>query len=409
MTKIKEYYLLYKDAFSLSLGLAIVQIVNFVFNIFYAKMYSVEAFGIMGLFLAIVLIASEIINLKTDQAIMMTKTEEESYALLKSSLKIGFIVTFLLCLIFLSIDFWYDLPVFSMFMYLLGIAISQPFMVLLNKNGNNTALNNTRIFQIIVTGITSIVLVQITPNYGLIWGMVLGIWLSIIPILFWSKIDLKKLIQLKQKYAIDIHQFITYGSFSSLTNTLSRSLPYFFIEKYFGNAFLGQFSFASKVLTAPLAVVTSAMGQFYYRKGSTLGNKELFDFTKDTMQLLSTIIVIPALIIMSTASFIFPYIFGMQWQIAGNTVALLMIWQMMAFVANPICMYFDIKFDLKKELIINILVLVLRIIVLWICVHYCSYYGTVAFFSILGFLLNIGIALYLYKRNKKAALADTAF
>ena len=76
-------------------GLFLVQVINLSFALLLPKIYSPQNFSLFGIFISTVLIFSEIINLRLDQALMIPKNEEESIFIYKKAIKSATIISFI--------------------------------------------------------------------------------------------------------------------------------------------------------------------------------------------------------------------------------------------------------------------------------------------------------------------------
>lgn len=409
LNKLLTYIKLHRSVFILAAGQGVALALNIYLNIILGKKYSTEAYGNLGIFIAIALFMGDIVNLKSDMAIMLEQSRDKSISLFIHAVGIGIFMSFLFAGVIIVINIFYPIPVFYVFMYCLFMSLLQPCMAWLNKTGNNKALSIIRWLQVLLTGLVPLIVIRWLPKDGLVVGMLFAMGISSMLAFMYLDIQLKDIRcinwqSMNGNFSM-FRQFVTYGTLSSLCNTISRSVPYFFIDRYFGKIYLGQFTFANKLLNAPLSVFTTAMSQYYYRFGSKLDNNSLYKFTNHSIVLLFSIITLPSILIFIFGEEILYYIFGNQWVLAGQVLKFLMWWQLFAFVANPITMYFDIKRILHKELLSNIAILVLRITITYVCVAYFDFITSVAVFSIVSGFINLFLILYIYYLNKKSVIA----
>lgn len=409
LNKLFTYIKLHRSVFTLAAGQGVALAINIYLNIILGKKYSAEAYGNLGIFIAIALFLGDVVNLKSDMAIMLEQGRDKSISLFLQSIGIGVIVSFCFALILIIVNVFYTIPVLFIFIYCLFMAILQPCMVWLNKSEDNKALSIIRWLQVLLAGLVPLMVIWWLPENGLILGMIIAVGVSSIIAFLYSDIQVKeiKLVRSLGIYGNSflIRQFITFGTLSSLCNTISRSVPYFFIDRYFGKICLGQFTFANKLLNAPLSVFTTAMSQYYYRYGSRLDNNSLYKFTNHSIILLFSIITLPSIFIFYFGDNLLYFIFRDQWILAGKVLKFMMWWQLFAFVANPLTMYFDIKKILHKELIINIYILIFRILVTYFCVSFFDFIMTVAVFGIVSGLINLFLIVYIYFHTKKSVVA----
>lgn len=393
-----------RDMLVLAGGQGMALVLNIFLNIILGKIYSAEAYGNLGVFMAIALFLGDIVNLKSDMAIMISEDREDSLQILLQSLVIGFFVSLIFFFGLWIVNHYYPVPTLFVFLYCMFTAVLQPFSIWLNKSAHNTAMNIVRWLQVIISGTIPMIIQVWVPTYGLVWGMLVSVIIASIMAFALSDIRKKELVKAFQRLSLrnlsGIKQFLTFGTVSSLCNTFSRSVPYFFIDQYFGKYYVGQFTFANKLLNAPLSVFTTAMSQYYYRTGSRVPDAELYIITKRNIRVSTGIIVVPALLVFIGGEEMISQIFGQQWLIAGSILKYLMWWQFFAFIANPITMYFDIKRILHKEFIANTMILIVRLVLTYYCVLHYDFYTTIGVFCFSGAIMNLFLLIYIYYLSK---------
>jgi O-antigen/teichoic acid export membrane protein len=106
----------------------------------------------------------------------------------------------------------------------------------------------------------------------------------------------------------------------------------------FGATTLGLWSLARRVIAVPLMVVGNAVGQVYYRRAA--GTRESHG---DSMRLyraaawrLALLSAPGFLVLLFTAPWVFGFVFGDEWRLAGNYAQIMIPWIWLQFVALPL-------------------------------------------------------------------------
>jgi O-antigen/teichoic acid export membrane protein len=91
---------------------------------------------------------------------------------------------------------------------------------------------------------------------------------------------------------------------------------------------------------------------------------------------------------------IFTWIFGAQWQTAGEFARSLVLWMMFAFCNLPAVLFAQIIRIQRCIFVYDLILLVLRILVLVLGGHYLSALPAIMLFSLVGAVMN-GILILL--------------
>lgn len=369
--------------------------------------YSPEAFGVFGFFLPIYYVLFELVNLKMDQSIMLPKAIEDAEQLLSFSMLVAFGIAGLSCLVFTCLSFFIDsistaLAICIAVSLLLG-GLLQPLLVWLNRNSDYLKMGNIRVLQAVATLVVSILAFNfVAPNInGLIIGFIGGQFIALA--IAFSSTQFQFHLKPSQKLIDEYNQFMKFGSVSSMISTLSKNLPAFAIKSFFGDAWLGYYTLASKYLNAPIGIFSNAVGQVYFKEASVANPKQLETLTNKLIKNIALISVVPVLVLLFFGSDLFQLVFGETWEMAGVIIQVFILWYGVAFISGPLSMLLDVKMKLKWELNYSILLLLFRALALATAFIINQPIYVLSIYAIVGIVFNILLLWKIHQLSRSDA------
>lgn len=191
---------------------------------------------------------------------------------------------------------------------------------------------------------------------GLIIGSLFGQFLSILSLVKMSwkegvfhqkEIQLKSLLTMAKIYK----KFPIYSAGGALVNAAASQLPIFFITKYFGVALTGAYGLTFKVLSMPMALISSSISQVVYQKIIVTHNSQpelLFSFI---LRLFGTLLIISLLFVGIVALFgrdLFIFFFGVNWASAADFAMPLSIAIAVRFSVSPLSAVLSLNHNIEK-------------------------------------------------------------
>src|SRR5690606_8930446 len=122
-----------------------------------------------------------------------------------------------------------------------------------------------------------------------------------------------------------------------LINAISQSMPILLLASFFGPASAGFYSIGRTVLGMPTQLIGKSVGDvFYPRIAEAANNGENITrlLTKATLAL-AAVGILPFGIVMIFGPWLFEFVFGGEWKIAGEYARWLALWSFFAFVNRP--------------------------------------------------------------------------
>jgi O-antigen/teichoic acid export membrane protein len=367
-----------KNIITLMTGTTIAQAMPIAISPILTRLYSPEDFGVFGLYMAIASIASVFVSGRYELAIMLPKSDDDALNIVFLSLTLSSVISAVMLLLITLFDYkiakLLGSPGIRKILYLLPVSIFlmgayQAINYWANRKGLFKATALSRVSQ---GGSTS--LLQMTGGYqsfgsmGLVGGQLFGQLLSILVLIVitvneknfdLSKIHPKRIIAVCKKYS----KFPKYLVAAHSINIGASQMPVLFLSASFGSAIAGYYSLTYRVLSAPISLLASAVGDVYLYKASSIyahsGNCRRVYMR--TLKYLIAISILPFAIFFFTAPQIFIFIFGEEWGTSGLYAQILTPMFFLKFIVGPLSSMFTIaerqKLDLSWQIVIFSLVL----------------------------------------------------
>ena len=406
-----------RNILTLMTGTTIAQAIPIAISPILTRIYTPEDFGIFAIFLAITLIIGSIANGRYELAIMIPKKDEDAINIFALGFIIASSISFVLLVLVLifkkyfsfllgneEIGVWlYFVPISVFF-----IGIFNLLNYFNNRKKNYKDISNANILKSIVAAIMqlSIGLIQQGAT-GLISGQIISQFFANTKLLkniikdkiLISKITKKKIIALAKRYK----NFPKYSMPSGLLNITSLQVPVLLLGTFFNTAIVGFYSLSYRFISLPMSIIGSSIGQVFFQKSSELKNdkKALKKITLQTYKKLFKIGVIPFAIITVFGDYIFAFVFGKDWIVAGEYAQLLAIWILFSFIHSPISSLFTTLEKQKDALLFNIIIIFSRILIISLGGYFFKdIYITIFLYSVLGIFLNLSILFYFFRLLK---------
>lgn len=146
-------------------------------------------------------------------------------------------------------------------------------------------------------------------------------------------------------------QFPAFGLPASGLTQLAGRLPPLVFVGAFGTGFVGQLTVALASVAVPVGLVTDAVGQvFYVRAAEATREGRLGPLVERSLGRLAAFAAYPVLAVAALGPDLFAVVFGEPWREAGAIVPELAPWLFLAAVAPPLTRVFDVTERQRAEL-----------------------------------------------------------
>lgn len=394
-----------QNVFVVMSGTAIAQAIGLALSPVISRLFSPSDFGVYGSFSAILSIITAFVTLDYTLAIMLPKQKGDALNLFFVSCLSTFFVTSLCliyCLFFPSTvngvlkttGFWIiALLVIGVLVTGLNTSCSawcvrvkafkatSSSQIIRSISSNGAQLGLGFLKGGAASLILAVILAEIVATMNLLRSLIPDIK-ALRHEIRWSQMK-----QMMKEY----RDFPFYSAFPNIVDAVSRDVPVLLLSYFYGLATAGAYAFSMRIIQAPAGIITGALRQVLFQKGSeikNLGSCLLPLYIKITAGLFC-LVVLPAFILALWATPIFTWVFGSKWQTAGQFASYLVLWVAVMFCNTPAILFGRIIRIQQKMFLWRISTHSIRILTLCISGMYLSQLSAIFVFSMVGVAINI--------------------
>jgi len=342
------------NVLTLMTGTGLSQAIPVVFSPLLTRIFSPADFGRLAFFMASCAIIGIIATGRYELSIMLPKEDQESINILVMivllSLSVCFVVMLIIILFGYPLLHLLNYPISYDFFLLLPIGVFftgcfQGLNFWLNRKGEYNIISRCRIAQSLTTALLSLIIGYFGYiKYGLVISFLIGLIVPVIPLFFIISKNINAVSKNQVLYAAK--KYLNYPKYlmpTAFFDTTALQAPIFFITKYFTKVEVGSYSLAFRMVTAPLGIISGAMGQVYYQKVASIVNSEnpkIFPTVIKTARSLGLVSIVIFLPLFFFGENIFKIVFGINWTDAGKYVEILSVAMMLRFIVSPLSTIF---------------------------------------------------------------------
>ncbi|MGE4491677.1 MAG: lipopolysaccharide biosynthesis protein [Syntrophotalea sp.] len=393
-------------------GTAIAQLIGFALMPVISRLFSPTDFGVFGSYNSVLGVITAIVTLQYTQAIMLPRGKIEALNLFFAAC-ISVAAITVLCLLtgivapdiirnLIKVEAWWFVPLLAISALAFGLHQTLQAWCVRIK-----AFAETSRAQIV----QSLASVSIWLMSGLLQAGAVGLILGSVVSQFIASLKLWNVFKKDLDQAgyffhwhnvkatsLEYRDFPLYSAPQNLMNALSQGLPVLLLGHFYGIAIAGAYAFGMKILHLPTNFILRPLRQVLFQKASevdNLGQDIQPLFVKSTCGLM-LLAALPTIIIFVWAPRFFPWIFGKEWLTAGIYVRWLILWIFISFSNVPAVLFARILRQQRNLFFFECLILSSRTIILVAGGIYWDALRTIIAFSILGFLLNLTLILWIW-------------
>lgn len=403
-----------KNVLTLMTGTTIAQAIPIAMSPILTRLYTPQDFGALAVFVAVTSIFGSIANGRYELAIMLPKKDEDAINIFA----LGFIITsvlsfFLFVAVFILKGFIissFDIKDIGLWLYFTPITV---FFIGLfnilnyfnNRKKKYTDLKKATILKSIVLAI-----IQLSVGFfkkgavGLISGQIISNMFANMRLLkniisdkiLVSKVSIVKIIVLAKRYK----KFPKFEMWSILLNKVSSQVPVLLLSTFFSQVITGFYSLSYKLLFMPMSVIGGSISQVFLQESSIVATEqeELKKLTLKTFIKLFYLGLLPLSTIGIFGDYLFSFVFGKEWIIAGEYAQLMAIWIFLVFVGSPISTLLTTLEKQKESLVFNFSITIIRIIALIFGYYYLNDSClSILLFSLCSSMCWVGLILFIFK------------
>lgn len=395
-----------KNVLILMSGAIFSQLITIVLSPILTRLYTPEEYGILGVYASLVAVFSAIASLKYEAAILLPKNDSNAIQLTKLS---SIIIITISVLILIALFFFQETILVLVrtselknIIYLASISILTIGFFNVFKNILNRFGSYKKISILNITKSSSTAFSQLGFGFynfgfkGLILGRVFGDMTTFITGYFflnkenrfkYAPKDSKKSLS---KIAAEYQEFPKITTLHTFFNTVSASLPILILAAFFTSDVVGNFNQSIKITFLPVTLISASTYQVFSRKITETLNtgNEIYPTILETIKKLLIVGVIPFLTLMIFAPWLFEFVFGDEWRVAGVYTQLMVPYIFLVFIVSPLAYLPILRNQQRKAFVIEIIYLVLRVIGLLVGVYFNSVLIAIGLYSLSGFLVQ---------------------
>lgn len=343
-----------RNVMIIATGTAAAQIINIILTPIITRLYGPSAFGLLGVFNAIVGIIAPIAALTYPFGIVLPKKDKDAIGLVRLSIYITIgMATFIALILFLfkqPIVQLFKIEDVAPFLYLI------PIVILLSGFLQVFEQWLIRIKEFGVTAKVSILHALILQGSKVGIGIIhpvatiliiisaFGNGLKALMIIIFIKRTENKLVNKIHQEQVSIKEiskkykdFPLYTAPQVFIDALTQSIPVLMLTSFFGPASVGFYSIGRTVLGIPSNLIGKSVGDVFYPRITEAANsgENLTDLIKRATFALGAIGLIPYGILIAFGPWLFSFIFGEEWLQAGEYARWLALWIFFMFINQP--------------------------------------------------------------------------
>lgn len=341
-----------KNSVTLVSGTTIAQILPIIISPILTRLYTPEDFGVLALFTSIVMIFAIIGNGRYELAILLPKKDSHAINIWAVSLVFALIVSSLLLI---SILFFHDYFVHLLnnkriagWLYLAPLVVFfvstfNSFNYLFTRENKYKAIAIISVIKAGVASLLQLLLYFVTSGVvALIGGYSMGQFSGAASFgvgikkrkELLKKINKPMMIAMARRYK----RFPQFTMTGSLFNRLTTELPNLFISSVFNAATVGFYSLGYRILTTPSTFLGMAMSQVYAKQASDEKQRSevAIKTFKSVVKKLFYIGLPTFTILYFSSEWLFSFIFGEQWRIAGEYAKIITPLLFIKFIVSPV-------------------------------------------------------------------------
>lgn len=372
-----------RNVVTLMTGTAIAQAIPFLISPVLSRLYSPEDFAVLASFMSIAAVLGVVSTGRYELAIMLPRHDRDAREIIVLSLLITTSVSLaslLLIAVFKNgIVLFFDAPELDPWIFLIPVMV---FSMGLYQTFNywstrNKTFGKNAVSRVSQSGALSVTQLlagafRLTP-LGLILGQILG-QLTAGIILSWKALrhfrDFSRDVTWTgiKKNGRDYRNFPRINTPHAFMDTLKDHGIVMVIIYFFTKTILGSFSFAFRILKAPVGLIGNALYQVFYQRASR-AVEEGTNLRTMVLRIYRNLFLIGlplfGMLFIFTPD-IFAFVFGDDYRVSGEIAQIIIPWIFLNFIAAPASCLTVVMNRQKEAMLITIVDVVLRMVSLGI-------------------------------------------
>lgn len=367
-------------------GTAGAQAITMAFMPVITRIYGPEAYGVLGTFLSVTLMLIPIAALTYPIAIVLPKRDGDARGLVRLSLIIAVLLAALTALLLQTYGSWLvekaDVAIIEPYLMLIPLVMfsgaaleiaqqwlfrTQRFRITASVAvGNSLLFNSIRTVAGLIQS-SALMLVCTTALQQALHASMLGLamWRAKKPDANAEKSEQAPsgLVDLARRHS----DFPLFRAPVMLINAVSQHMPTLVLAIYFGPAAAGFFALGKQVLSMPTNLIGKSVGDVYYPRitRAVQDGEAITAMLVKATSALALVGLVPFALVIVAGPMLFTWVFGAQWQVAGEFARWLALAEFFIFISRPCVVAVPAMALQKRFLLFEIVSTTLRICALF--------------------------------------------
>jgi O-antigen/teichoic acid export membrane protein len=417
--RMRNYFLgparkIFQGMATLALGSVLARLVGFASLPILTRLYSPEEFGVLAIFVSIVLLFVPVATFRYSLAIPLPRSEGVAINVLALSFAMILLTTISLAMLLpltsvIKVNST-ALDIVARYFWLLVVAFlfSSLYEVLslwATRRRAYKLIASTIFTQNLFGSVVKIALgIFSAGSLGLVVGQVFSFAGGIVSFTTQFKKDIVSKLRFitffrMKKVAYKYRSFPIFRLPSQFLLVLSTQAPILLFSQLYDVETTGQLSMAFSVTALPLAILGQSMSKAYFGEVATIGikaAKELRLITIDVVKKLFAISIVPTLILYLFGEEAFSVLLGENWARAGQFSSAMSIYLISQFITVPVVSLFNIFENQIIFLILNAIRMIGVIIFIFILPYFFAFDANFSVVAYSIFMTIFYLAVFLY-------------
>lgn len=346
-----------KNFFILTTGTSFAQALPIILSPIITRLYTPQDFGYLSFYLSIISITSVIATARYELAIVLPKDRVDAINLLK----VCFVISIFISIVLLTLLIFFENTIYSFFniekqsfflyfipLSFLLIAFFQSLNYFFIREKAFTNVSASKMGQSISMVLSRICFGALKFSF---WGLIIS---EIIGNLVALAVLIKKYVSIFKKNEEILNntnfsniikrykEFPLYNLVPTFLDSLTLSLPTFFVTKCYSTDTAGHLGLCTRILTIPATVLSTSLAQILLQKITEMRrkNEKVLYFVFNIIKKGVLFSLVPALILFLFSQKLFVIIFGNKWLQAGLFAQYLSIPFFLRLIVSPLSIIF---------------------------------------------------------------------
>lgn len=412
-----------KNAGKLFSGSVVAQLIGFAALAALGRLYEPGDFGTVETFMKLAGVFAVVAGLRYETAIVVENNSDSAKDLVRLSLFLNTFISILLFIAILIFNKWLT-PLFnfenSNTLYALPFTIwimssTETIIMWQNRSKNYNRISSNRVlYSMSGTGYKLLhAIANLIKGNGLLIGQILSQAIAFVHIAYTLPLKIADFTKDNLRTVAKTYKsFALFSSPAALLNLLALSMPVFMLTIFAGKESTGHFATAYKLSYLPMSMLAMALGQVFFERIARLKEEKesASQMAHELVNIMFGVAVIPVCILVVWGDKIAPFVLGAQWEESGVYIQITILFYFAMFMTSSFSSAFATYDKLKVQLGYNAIFLA--------ATTAAMYFGftiggsarvALAWFTIVGTLLRIGILNYFFLLFGKNLIPKTIF